>query len=90
MGPHAYGAMAHKHIPEAEIPILFIRGENDYIVEQWEVDELVRIGKEAGNKNIRLRIVPNARHDCMENPGVMLEEIAGMMNKYSHKRMFGY
>jgi pimeloyl-ACP methyl ester carboxylesterase len=83
MGPHAYGAMAHKHIPKIKTPILFIRGENDFIVDQWEVDELVKIGKEAGNKNIRLRVVPNARHDCMENPDVMLEEIIEMMNSYS-------
>jgi len=83
MGPHAYGAMAYKHIPKIKTPMLFLRGENDFIVDQWEVDELVRIGKEAGNKNIRLRVVPNARHDCMENPEVMLEEIAELMNSYS-------
>jgi alpha-beta hydrolase superfamily lysophospholipase len=83
MGPHAYGAMAHKHIPKIEVPILFLRGENDFVVDQWEVDELVKIGEGAGNKNIRLRVVPNARHDCMENPEVMLEEIVKMMNSYS-------
>ena len=83
MGPHAYGAMAHKQIPKIEVPILFLRGENDFVVDQWEVDELVKIGEEAGNKNIRLRVVPNARHDCMENPEVMLEEIVKMMNSYS-------
>lgn len=83
MGPHAYGAMAHKHIPKIKIPILFIRGENDFIVDQWEVEKLVKIGKDAGNKNIRLRVVPNAKHDCMENPEVMLEEIVEMMNSYS-------
>ena len=83
MGPHAYGAMAHKHIPEIKTPILFLRGENDFIVDQWEVDKLVKIAKEAGNKNIKLRVVPNARHDCMENSEVMLKEIVEMMNTYS-------
>lgn len=83
MGPHAYGAMAHKHIPKIKTPILFLRGENDFVVDQWEVDELIRIGKEAGNENMRLRVVPDARHDCMENPEVMLDEIVGMMNSYS-------
>ncbi len=83
MGPHAYGAMAHKHIPKINIPILFLRGENDFIVDQWEVDELVKIAKEAGNKNIRLRVVPDARHDCMENPEVMVNEVVSFINSYS-------
>lgn len=83
MGPHAYGAMGNRHVPKIETPILFLRGENDFVVDQWEADELVKIGKEAGNKNIRLRVVPSARHDCMENAEVMLEEVVGMMNTYS-------
>ncbi len=83
MGPHACGAMAHKHIPKIKIPILFLRGENDFIVDQWEVDELVKIAKKAGNKNIRLRVVPNARHDCMENPEVMVNEVVSFINSYS-------
>ncbi len=83
MGPHAYGAMGSRHIPKIETPILFLRGENDFIVDQWEVDELIKLAREAGNRNIRLRVVPDARHDCMENAEVMLEEIVGMMNTYS-------
>jgi pimeloyl-ACP methyl ester carboxylesterase len=83
MGPHAFGAMAYKHIPKIRTPILFLRGENDFIVDQWEVDELVKIAREAGNRNIRLRVVPSARHDCMENSEVMLEEIVEMINSYS-------
>jgi alpha-beta hydrolase superfamily lysophospholipase len=83
MGPHAYGAMAHKHIPKIKTPILFLRGENDFIVDQWEVDELVRIAKEAGNERIRLRVVPGARHDCMENPEVMVNEVVSFINSCS-------
>ena len=75
MGPEAHGAMAHKHIPKIKIPILFLRGENDYIVDQLEVDELVKLGIDSGNKNIRSTVVPEARHDCMENAEVMVSEI---------------
>lgn len=83
MGPHAHGAMAHKHIPKIKNPILFLRGENDFIVDQWEVDLLVRMGKEAGNERIKLRVVPGARHDCMENPEVMVNEVVSFINSYS-------
>jgi alpha-beta hydrolase superfamily lysophospholipase len=82
MGPHAHGAEAHRHIQKIKIPILFMRGEKDYLVDQWEVDELEEMVKEAGNKEARSVQIPNARHDCMENPEVMLDEIVGFINSY--------
>ncbi|MDA2919844.1 alpha/beta hydrolase [Desulfobacterota bacterium AH_259_B03_O07] len=83
MGPHADAAKAFKHIEKINIPILFMRGENDYNVQQWEIDELVKLAVTAGNNEIRSIQIPDARHDCMENPEVMLNEVASFINDYS-------
>lgn len=82
-GPEAHTAMAYKHIGRINSPILMIRGENDELVEGWEPEALAKIVREAGNTHVRVRQIPNAGHDCMENPDEMLKEIVNLMSTYS-------
>ena len=58
------------HFRALGIPVLFIHGENDYAVDGDEPRELKRILNESGNNEVELKFIPDARHDCMENPGV--------------------
>ena len=67
-GPEAYNAMTYRLISKVRVPILFIQGENDDIVEPWEAKELARLVREAGNSNVKVKYIPQAQHDCMENP----------------------
>ena len=82
-GPEAHYAMAYKHIGKINLPILMIRGENDELVEGGDPEALARILREAGNTSVRVRQIPNAGHDCMENPDEMLKEIVYMISTYS-------
>lgn len=82
-GPEAHNAMACKHIGKINSPILMIRGENDELVESWEPDALAQIALEAGNTHVRVRQIPHAGHDCMENADEMLKEIGDLMSPYS-------
>lgn len=82
-GPEADSAMAYKHIGKINTPILMIRGENDPLVEGWDPEALAQIAREAGNTYLRVRQIPNAGHDCMENPDEMLKEIVNLMSTYS-------
>jgi len=67
-GPEATKTKAYKLIPKVKIPILFLRGENDRLVENLETVNLAKIANEAGNHNVTIKYIPDARHDCMENP----------------------
>ena len=80
IGPEAHSAMAHKHIARIRLPMLMIRGDNDPLVESWEPEAFATIVREAGNNNVRVRQIPAAGHDCMENPDKMLKEIVQMMS----------
>jgi pimeloyl-ACP methyl ester carboxylesterase len=82
-GPEAHAAMTYKQIDKISLPILMIRGENDWIVEDWEAEALARIARESGNQNVRVKQIPDAGHDCMQNPEVMLKEIVRMMTTWS-------
>jgi len=42
-----------------------------------------RIAREGGNRHVRVREIPNARHECMENADAMLDEIVDMISAYS-------
>lgn len=68
--PEAENAKTNEIISGLGIPVLFIHGENDYAVDGDEPRELKRILNESGNNDIELTFIPDARHDCMENPGV--------------------
>lgn len=83
MGPEAHAAMAYKQIGKVKVPLLLIRGENDPLIEDWEAPALARIAKEANNKQVMVREIPQAGHDCMENRQVMLKEIVSMFSQYT-------
>jgi pimeloyl-ACP methyl ester carboxylesterase len=83
VGPEAHGAMTHKHISKIKIPILLIRGENDPLSEPWEPEALANLARAAGNADVRVRQIPGAKHDCMENSEGMLKEIIEMFSQYS-------
>lgn len=67
-GPEAINAKTYKLMSSIDIPVLLIQGTDDYIVEQWEPQVLARIARRGGNSRVSLRFIPEARHDCMENP----------------------
>ena len=78
-GPEANSAMAYRHIGKVKVPILMLRGEEDFLVEDWELGALAKIAIESGNKDVNVKQIANARHDCMENAEEMLKEIVDMM-----------
>ena len=82
-GPKAHRVMAHKHIEKVKVPILFLRGESDFIVEAWEPEALAELARKAGNTQVRVRSIPHARHDCMENPEQMIKKITSLFREYS-------
>ncbi|MFC1834800.1 alpha/beta hydrolase [Thermodesulfobacteriota bacterium] len=82
-GPEAHRSMARHHIHKIRIPVLFIRGEGDWLVENWEPEALAEIVSKAGNEAVRVRQIPDARHDCMENPEEMLAEITKLFREHS-------
>jgi len=84
VGPEAYGNMTYRHIGKVKLPILLVRGENDGLTQSWEPEALGRLAREAGNDKIRVRQLPNARHDCIENPDEFLQEITTLVESYSH------
>jgi alpha-beta hydrolase superfamily lysophospholipase len=83
VGPEAQATMTYQHIDKINLPILLIRGENDPIVEDWEPEALGRVARESGNQNVRVKQIPDAGHDCMENSDEMLKEIIRMLSTWS-------
>ncbi len=81
-GPEANNAMAYKHIGKVKVPILMLRGEEDFLVEDWEPGALAKIAIESGNKNVIVKQIAKARHDCLENTEEMLKEITDMMLEF--------
>ena len=79
MGPEAHAAMAHKQIEKIQVPMLMLRGEQDPLIEQWEAPALAEISRAKGNRQVNVREIPRAGHDCMENPEAMLKEITSML-----------
>jgi len=82
-GPEAHNAKACEHIDKVKLPMLILRGAGDYLVEGWEPSTLCDIAKKAGNKDVKVVEIPNAKHDCMENRDGTLKEISDMLFKYS-------
>jgi pimeloyl-ACP methyl ester carboxylesterase len=84
-GPEAYSAKTCDLIENIKVPVLFMQGSNDDILEDWESRELARKVYESGNKNVTVRYISNAKHDCMENPeetvSTIVEWIAKMENE---------
>ena len=71
--PEAYNAKTNEIISGVKIPILFIHGKNDYVVGAEEVESLVEILNSSGNDDVQLTFIPDAKHDCMENPDYTLD-----------------
>jgi pimeloyl-ACP methyl ester carboxylesterase len=82
-GPEAHGAMTNKHISRIKLPLLFMRGERDPLVEPWEPEALANLAREAGNVGVRVCTIPGSKHDCMENTEGMLREIIEIFSQYS-------
>jgi len=79
--PEAHNAKTRDIISGVKIPVLFIHGDNDNVVGEEEPLELVDILKKSGNECVRIEFVPDAKHDCMENPrhtvGVLTDWLSG-------------
>ncbi len=80
-GPEAYNAMTYKLISKVRAPILFLQGEDDDILEPWESKELANLVREAGNSNVTVKYIPNAKHDCMESPDETVRAIADWISQ---------
>jgi pimeloyl-ACP methyl ester carboxylesterase len=81
-GPEAYNAMTYRIISSIKVPILFLQGENDDILESWEAKELARLVSEAGNPDVKVKYIREAKHDCMENPDETVRAIAEWISLY--------
>lgn len=79
--PEADNAKTYKLIDKIKIPIFFINGKNDDIVEAWEPKELKKILTRSGNKIVKMRLIPDAKHDCMENPKATIAAISNWVRK---------
>jgi len=79
--PEADNAKTYKLIDKIKIPIFFINGKNDDIVEAWEPKELKKILTRSGNNNVKMRLIPDAKHDCMENPKATIAAISNWVRK---------
>ena len=79
--PEADNAKTYKLIDKIKIPKLFINGKNDDIVEAWEPKELKKILTRSGNNNVKMRLIPDAKHDCMENPKATIAAISNWVRK---------
>lgn len=86
-GPEAYNAMTHKLISKIKVPILFLQGENDDILEYWEARELARLVHDAGNTNVMVKYIPQAKHDCMENPDETIRAIVNWVSSSDSKNV---
>jgi len=80
--PEAHNAKTNEIISRVKLPVLFIHGEHDDVVGRDEVEELMAIRKKAGNKKSELVYIPDAKHDCMENPPVTLEVLNGWLSGF--------
>jgi pimeloyl-ACP methyl ester carboxylesterase len=74
IGPEAHNAMIYQHIGKVNVPVLMLRGEHDALVEGWEAEALAQLVQKAGRASVRVRQIPGAGHDCMENAEGMLRD----------------
>ncbi|MGH7891975.1 MAG: alpha/beta fold hydrolase, partial [Thermodesulfobacteriota bacterium] len=84
--PEAHHAKTCTVMPRVKVPVLFLQGVNDDILEEWESRELARLASEAGNGSVDVRYIENAKHDCMENPDAASDSIAGWIKAIAGKR----
>lgn len=79
--PEADNAKTYKHIDKIKNPVLFINGRDDDIVNLWEPRDLKKILERSGNKNVKIRYIPNAKHDCMENSQFTITAVTNWIRK---------
>jgi len=80
--PEAYNAKTNEIIASVKIPVLFIHGEQDYIVGHEEPESLVEILNNAGNRDVQLTFIPDAKHDCMENPTATVDTLIKWLSNF--------
>ncbi|MGH7884856.1 MAG: alpha/beta hydrolase family protein [Thermodesulfobacteriota bacterium] len=80
--PEAENAKTCNLISKVRVPILFIQGDEDDVVDKWESKELKKILKQSGNDQVQLKYIPEAKHDCMENPSVTTEPIVNWLTQF--------
>ncbi len=73
--PEANNAKTYKIISGVKAPVLFLQGKNDDILASRECYDLARLARIAGNRAVKIKYVPAAMHDCMENPDVTIRTI---------------
>jgi alpha-beta hydrolase superfamily lysophospholipase len=79
--PEAYNAKTNEIISGVKVPVLFIHGDEDYIVSAEEPESLVEILNKSGNDDVQLTFIPKARHDCMENPEYTIDVLIDWITK---------
>jgi len=84
-GPQAYYAKSCEIVENVKVPVLFIHGENDDIVDVWEPKELKNIMNQSGNEDVTLRYIPGAKHDCVENPKDSIDAITKWISEVNAK-----
>ena len=80
--PEAVHAKTSQLISEIKLPVLFIHGENDDVVDTWEPKELEKVLIDSGNSNVSLKYITDAKHDCMENPDETIETIVKWLSNF--------
>lgn len=78
--PEAENAKTCNLISQLKMPVLFIHGAEDDVVDGWEPEQLKKILNSNGNSHVQLTYVPEAKHDCMENPGFTTETIINWLS----------
>ena len=80
--PEAYNAKSNGIIASVKIPVLFIHGDNDYVVGAKEPESLVDILNSSGNQDVQLTFIPDAKHDCMENPTATVDTLIKWLSNF--------
>lgn len=78
--PEAENAKTCNLISQLKMPVLFIHGAEDDVVDGWEPEQLKKILNSNGNSHVQLTYIPEAKHDCMENPGFTTETIINWLS----------
>lgn len=81
--PEAENAKTCNLISEIKLPVLFIHGDEDDVVDKWEPAELKKILNDSGNNDVQLIYIPAAKHDCMENPDFTTKTIVNWLSGFS-------
>ncbi|WP_462137663.1 alpha/beta hydrolase family protein [Candidatus Mycalebacterium sp.] len=79
--PDAERAKTKNIIGAVAAPVLFLNGANDDIVFAGEPEKLKDILNKSGNSNVEIEYIPDAGHDCLDNP----EYCADVMDRWIRK-----